>query len=125
MSAPDWSRLVRKGGRKALANAGSIPVAIIVSFYGGEVKEGKSASVKCCMHDDSRRSAVMNTYDNLYYCHTCGKGGSSIDVVMEKENLGFKDAAKRATEIVTGSGHSLQSGSNRRGSRVSRRTWNI
>lgn len=125
MPSQDWSRLVHKGKRKGTADAGSIPVAVIVSYYGGEVREGKSASVKCCMHDDSRRSAVMNTYDNLYYCHTCGKGGSSIDVVMEKENLGFKDAAKRAAEIVVGSGHKIQSGSKRRGGGVSRRTWNI
>ena len=73
MSPQDWSRLVHKGGRKADADASSIPIRIIVDFYGGEVREGRSASVKCCMHDDSRRSAVINTYDNLYYCHTCGK----------------------------------------------------
>lgn len=125
MPAQDWSRLVHKGRRKTKANANSISVAIIVSYYGGEVKEGKSASVKCCMHDDSRRSAVINTYDNLYYCHTCGKGGTSIDVVMEKEGLGFKDAAERAAEIVTGGGNSLQSGSKRGSNRLPRRTWNI
>ena len=117
--------MVRKGRRKGVADASTIPVAAVVAHYGGEVREGRSASVKCCMHDDSRRSAVMNTYDNLYYCHTCGKGGSSIDVVMEKENLGFKDAADRAREIVAGDGHSLQSGAKRRGNRISRRTWDI
>ena len=125
MPAQDWSRVVHKGRRKSKADANSISVAVIVAHYGGEVKEGKSASVKCCMHDDSRRSAVINTYDNLYYCHTCGKGGTSIDVVMEKEGLGFKDAAERATEIVTGSGNSIQSGSKRGSGRLSRRTWNI
>lgn len=125
MPAQDWSRVVHKGRRKTKTDANSISVAVIVAHYGGEVKEGKSASVKCCMHDDSRRSAVINTYDNLYYCHTCGKGGTSIDVVMEKEGLGFKDAAERATEIVTGSGNSIQSGSKRGSGRLSRRTWNI
>ena len=125
MPAQDWSRVVRKKRIKGTADADSIPVAVIVSYYGGEVREGKSASVKCCIHDDSRRSAVMNTYDNLYFCHTCGKGGSSVAIVMEKENLEFKDAVKRAVEIVTGSGHTLQS-KHRRGNRsLSRRTWNI
>ena len=125
MSTQDWSRVVRKKRIKGSADANSIPVAVIVSFYGGEVKEGKSASVKCCIHDDSRRSAVMNTYDNLYFCHTCGKGGSSVAIVMEKENLEYKDAVERAIEIVTGSGHTLQS-KHRRGNRsLSRRTWNI
>lgn len=125
MSASDWSRLVRKGGRKTKGNADSISVSAIVSYYGGEVREGKSASVKCCMHEDSRRSAVMNTYDNLYYCHTCGKGGTSINIVMEKENLEYRDAAERAAEIANGSGNSLQSGAKRRGSGLPRRTWNI
>ena len=125
MPAQDWSRVVRPKRSKGSVDADAIPVAVIVSYYGGEVREGKSASVKCCIHDDSRRSAVMNTYDNLYYCHTCGKGGSSVAIVMEKENLEFKDAVKRAVEIVTGSGHTLQS-KHRRGNRsLSRRTWNI
>ena len=125
MPAQDWSRVVRKKRIKGTADADSIPVAVIVSYYGGEVKEGKSASVKCCIHDDSRRSAVMNTYDNLYFCHTCGKGGSSVAIVMEKENLEFKDAVKRAVEIVTGSGHTLQSKHRRGNAGLSRRTWNI
>jgi len=125
MPAQDWSRVVRKKRIKGTADADSIPVAVIVSYYGGEVKEGKSASVKCCIHDDSRRSAVMNTYDNLYFCHTCGKGGSSVAIVMEKENLEFKDAVKRAVEIVTGSGHTLQSKHRRGNTGLSRRTWNI
>lgn len=125
MSAPDWSRVVRKKRSKANSDSSSIPVAAIVAHYGGEVREGKSASVKCCIHDDSRRSAVMNTYDNLYWCHTCGKGGSSVDIVMEKENLGFKDAIERANEIAARSGHTIQSSTKRRGRSVSRRTWDI
>ena len=125
MSTQDWSRLVHKGRRKTKGRADSISIAAIVAHYGGEVKEGKSASVKCCMHDDSRRSAVINTYDGLYYCHTCGKGGTAINVVMELEGLGYKDAAERAAEIATGGGNSLQSGTKRRGNRLPRRTWDI
>ena len=125
MPAQDWTRVGRKKRNKNSADASSIPVAAIVSYYGGEVREGKSASVKCCIHDDSRRSAVMNTYDNLYWCHTCGKGGSSVDIVMEKESLEFKDALERANEIAVGSGHALQSGAKRRGRSLSRRTWDI
>jgi len=108
MPAQDWSR-VRKAGSKGRVEANSIPIGVIVTHYGGEVREGKSASVRCCIHNDSRRSAVINTYDNLYYCHTCGKGGSAVDVVMEIENLEFKDALNRAIEITAGSGQSLQS----------------
>lgn len=125
MSASDWSRVVRKGRRKAEADANTISIEAIVAYYGGEVRHGKSASVKCCIHEDTRRSAVMNTYDNLYFCHTCGKGGTAVNVVMAKENLEFKDAVKRAGEIAVGSGVSLQHKSGRGNRKVSRRTWNI
>ena len=125
MSAPDWTRVVRKSGRKTKTDAGSISIADIVSHYGGEVREGKSASVRCCMHDDSRRSAVINTYDNLYFCHTCGKGGSSIDVVMVKEGLGFKDALERAIEIIERGGGKVRSGNKRGRPSLPRRTWDI
>jgi DNA primase len=125
MPAQDWSRVRKAGRHKGSVDATSIPIGTIVSYYGGEVREGKSAAVRCCIHTDSRRSAVMNTYDNLYFCHTCGKGGSSVDVVMHIENLEFKDALNRAIEITAGSGEPLQSGNKRRGSKLSRRTWNI
>ena len=125
MPAQDWSRTRKASRGKGRVNADSIPVGLIVAHYGGEVREGRSASVRCCIHKDSRRSAVMNTYENLYYCHTCGKGGSSVDIVMEIENLEFKDALNRAIEITAGSGQSLQPGDKRGSSKLSRRTWNI
>ena len=71
MSAQDWSRLVRKARGKANVDADAISIIAVVSFYGGEVRVGKGSSVKCCMHDDTKRSVVINTYDNLYFCHTC------------------------------------------------------
>lgn len=125
MSTSDWSRLVRKGGGKNSPDKNSIPIRDVVAYYGGEVREGKNVSVKCCIHDDTRRSAVIDTYNNLYYCHTCGKGGSPVDVIMEKESLGFKDALQRATEIVTTGGHEIQRGTKRGNRKVSRRTWNL
>lgn len=125
MSTQDWSRLVRKGGGKANVDADSIPLTPIVQHYGGEVREGRNVSVKCCMHDDTRRSAVINTYDNLYFCHTCGKGGTAVQIVMEKEGLNFKDALERANEIATTGGYSVRRGARRGKRSVPRRTWNI
>jgi len=89
MPAQDWSR-VRKAGRfKGSVDANTIPIGTIVLHYGGEVREGRSASVRCCIHPDKRRSAVINTYDNLFFCHTCGKGGNAVNVVGIIENLEF------------------------------------
>ena len=125
MTAQDWSR-VRKAGRyKGAIDANTIPIGPIVQHFGGEVREGKSASVRCCLHSDSRRSAVMNTYDNLYFCHTCGKGGNAATLVCILENLEFNDGLKRAVEIATGSGATIRSGNKSRGSSRTKRTWDL
>ena len=125
MPAQDWTRMGRKKRTKGSNDSGSISIVDVVRHFGGEVKEGFNVSVRCCMHDDSRRSAVIDTYNNLYYCHTCGKGGNAINVIMELENVGFKDALSRANEICAGSGATLRSVNKRRGSGLPRRTWDI
>ena len=125
MPAQDWSRMVRKKRGKASDDANSISIADVVRHFGGEVKEGRNVSVRCCMHDDSRKSAVIDTYNNLYFCHTCGKGGNAVNIIMELENMGFKDALERANEIVAGGGNTLRTVNKRRSSSLSRRTWNI
>ena len=125
MPTQDWSRVGKKRRFKGATDANTIPIGVIVSHYGGEVKEGRACSVRCVLHNDSRRSAVINTRDNLYYCHTCGKGGSAIDIIMEKEGLGFKDAVERADEILAGGGTAVRSESKRRGIALPRRTWDI
>src|SRR5512137_2600333 len=125
MSTSDWSRSRKSKGFKGDVDANSIPIGPIVTYFGGEVREGKSASVRCCLHTDSRRSAVINTYDNLYYCHTCGKGGNAANLVCILENLEFKDGLKRAIEIATGSGAAIRSGNKSRGTRRASRTWDL
>ena len=125
MSAQDWTRVVRSKRSKGSTDANTIPIADVVRHFGGEVKEGFNISVRCCMHDDSRRSAVIDTYNNLYYCHTCGKGGNAVNVIMELENLGFKDAIDRANEITAKSGSPVRGLNKRRGSSLPRRTWDI
>jgi len=125
MSAQDWSRVGRKAKRKGSVDASTVSIADIVRFYGGEVREGRNVSVKCCIHNDTRRSAVIDTYGNLYFCHTCGKGGSAFDIIMEKEGIGFKDAVERADEILAGVGSAVRTESKRRNRAVPRRTWNI
>ena len=125
MPAQDWSR-VRKAGRyKGSVDANSIPIGPIVAHYGGQVREGKNVKVKCVMHEDQHGSAVMDTDSNLYFCHTCGKGGNAANMVCFMENVEFKDGLKRATEIAAGSGAALRSGGKSRNSSRARRTWDI
>ena len=125
MSTQDWSRVGKTKRIKGDVDANSIPIGVVVAHFGGEVREGRNVSVRCCIHNDTRRSAVIDTYNNWYFCHTCGKGGNAVNIISVLENLEFKDALTRAVEITTGSGHSLQQVSQRRGRKVSRRTWDI
>ena len=106
-------------------DANNIPIAAIVAHYGGQVKEGRSTSVKCVMHNDSRASASMNTYENLYHCFTCGKGGNAVNLVCILENLEFKDGLKRAVEIATGSGAAIRPGNKSGSVKRARRTWDL
>ena len=125
MSTQDWSRARKASKFKGSVNANDIPIGSIVRYFGGEVREGKSAAVRCCLHSDSRRSAVINTYDNLYYCHTCGKGGNAANIVCLIENLEFNDGLKRAIEIASGSGKQIRSANKSGGSRRALRTWDL
>jgi DNA primase len=125
MSTQDWSRSRKSSSRNGRTDANAIPIGVIVAHYGGEVREGKNLPVRCVLHNDSRKSAVIDTKDNLYYCHTCGKGGNAVNIISIKENMEFKDALARAIEIITGSGGSIQQGSKRRSGGISRRSWDI
>lgn len=110
---------------KGKIDANDIPINAIIAYYGGEVREGKSASIRCPMHNDTRRSAVVNTYDNLVFCHTCGKGGNAANLVCILENLEFNDGLKRAVEIAAGSGAEIRTANKSRGNRRALRTWDI
>jgi len=126
MSTQDWSRVRKAGKYKGSVDANTIPIDPIVKFFGGEVRPGAGEiRVKCCMHNDSRRSASMNISTNLYYCQTCGKGGNAVNIVCILENLEFKDGLKRATEIATGSGATLRPSNNSTSSSRTKRTWDI
>ena len=125
MSAQGWSRVNRNKRFKGSTDANSIPIGPIVQAFGGEVREGKNVSVKCVLHNDSRRSAVIDTVGNVYYCHTCGKGGNAVNLVCILENVEFKDGLKRAVEIAAGSGATIRSSNKPGNSSRIRRTWDL
>ncbi len=74
----------------------------VIRHYQGEVKEGISKPVRCFMHRDAHRSAVMTTAghnEGLYFCHTCGKGGDGYNLIMIMEGCDFVTAKQRAAAI--------------------------
>lgn len=82
----------------------------VVEHYGGEVREGYSKPVRCCFHNDTRRSAVMSTDGEkagLYFCHTCGIGGDAYSLLMWREGINFRVAFDRAADIAKRAGFDL------------------
>lgn len=89
----------------------------VVKYYGGETRDGYSKAVRCCFHDDTRRSAVMSTDGDragLYFCHTCGIGGDAYSLLMWKEGIDFRVAIDRAVDIAKRAGYDLSNKDKRR-----------
>jgi len=69
----------------------------VAAFYSGQgVEVGavvgpNERRIRCPFHDDKTPSANFNTESGLWNCHTCDKGGSPIDFLMDK-GLDFKAA---------------------------------
>lgn len=67
----------------------------ILERYGVPVNRqanGTSFMTLCPFHDDKTPSLSVDPQKNIWHCFGCQKGGSSIDFVMEKEGLSFKEA---------------------------------
>lgn len=68
----------------------------IIKALGAEHIKG-SGELRCCcpLHrGDNPTAFVINEYTGVFYCHTNCGGGDVIDLVMEIEELPFKQAVK-------------------------------
>lgn len=69
----------------------------VAAFYSGQgVEIGQIVGpnerrIRCPFHNDKTPSANINMESGLWNCHTCDKGGSPIDFLMDK-GLDFKAA---------------------------------
>ena len=116
---------IRRSNRKGFSSRESIPIEPVVAYYGGETKEGKNVSVRCFLHEDTRKSAVIDTVKQVYFCHTCAQGGDAIALIKIKEGVDFKDAKLIAVRIIEKSGVGILRGSGSKNNRVPRRTWDL
>ena len=55
--------------------------------------------IRCPFHDDKTPSANVNEQSGLWSCHTCDKGGSPIDFLMEQGQT-FKQALDAISEMA-------------------------
>lgn len=58
------------------------------------VKQGQGLACCCLFHDDKSPSMSVNADKGVWYCHSCGFGGSVIDIVMRQKGMDIKQALK-------------------------------
>ena len=88
-----------------------VPIGRVIESYRGQITRGFVNPSLCCDHNDC---FSVNEDDNVFKCHSCGKGGSIIDMVMAIELCDKVEAMKRCAEIggieleESGSGRSVK-----------------
>jgi hypothetical protein len=66
--------------------AKAVPVDSLLEFQGGYAR--------CLWHEEENPSLHHHKQMNRVKCFSCGAGGSSIDVVMKRDGIGFKAAVR-------------------------------
>ncbi len=66
----------------------------IVSEYVVLKKRGRNFFGLCPFHDEKTPSFSINMNKQIYKCFGCGKGGGTINFIMDVERLDFVDALK-------------------------------
>lgn len=57
-----------------------------------DIKRDAWEKAHCPFHKDTKASASINWGKSRFRCHACDIGGDAIDLVMENENLQFREA---------------------------------
>ena len=66
----------------------------VVSEYVNLKKRGRNFFGVCPFHDEKTPSFSINIDKQIFKCFGCGKGGGTINFIMELERLDFVDAVK-------------------------------
>ncbi len=75
----------------------------IVDLIGNYVelkKAGSNYKGLCPFHNEKTPSFMVNPNLQIYKCFGCGKGGDSLNFLMEVERLDFSEALKKGAELT-------------------------
>lgn len=64
----------------------------VVGDYVHLVKRGSNYMGLCPFHNEKTASFSVNRPRNICHCFSCGKGGSPVNFIMEKEGINYHDA---------------------------------
>lgn len=68
----------------------------VLAHYGCHaMHDGKYA---CLVHEERNPSMNVSLREGLWYCHACGQGGSSLDLIMKIEGVDLEGAVKFAEQ---------------------------
>ena len=57
-------------------------------------KAGVNYKGRCPFHDEKTPSFTVSPAKGIYKCFGCGKGGNSVNFVMEHEQFSYQEALK-------------------------------
>ena len=66
----------------------------VISSYVELKKKGRNFFGLCPFHGEKTASFSVNTDKQFYKCFGCGKGGGTINFIMDVQKLDFVDAIK-------------------------------
>ncbi|MFC9736652.1 CHC2 zinc finger domain-containing protein [Streptomyces noursei] len=73
----------------------------VLEHYGVDINSQRAMGMaRCPLHEDNTPSFSYNTDRGLWKCHSCGKGGDSFTLIMEKEETDFVGARTLATSLA-------------------------
>lgn len=67
----------------------------VVSDYVHLIRRGSNYMGLCPFHNERTPSFSVNPRRNICHCFSCGKGGSPVNFLMEKESISYYDALKQ------------------------------
>ncbi len=67
----------------------------VVSDYVHLTRRGTSYMGLCPFHNERTPSFSVNARGNYCHCFSCGKGGSPVNFIMEKEGVSYPDALRQ------------------------------
>ena len=77
--------------RLELQKLRDLPIEGVAERLGMQIVRHKAL---CPFHDDHHASLSFLTRRNTFRCFACGAHGGTIDLVMKRQNMGFKEACQ-------------------------------
>ena len=82
--------------RLELQKLRDLPIEGVAERLGMQIVRHKAL---CPFHDDHHASLSFSMRRNTFRCFACGAHGGTIDLVMKRQNLGFREACQWLTPL--------------------------